>query len=241
MIDRIGPVRATPAQSTVAGLLANALGMCRWESDRLERLQARLVMGCRLDRRGRRFTEFQTAQLGKRDTGWTTWGRAEGREGGERTYDSPHIRYRDHDADARVTIALRLLGEDESPTLDNIARAIDEPARPLFLGRKACLPAVRLLMGFAEGRTVYDVLLGAPVDDAVHDGLAASGRATLRGARIDERVLFVLPGDEPCPAGFQPIRATERRDWPAGVHAGEIISFHGEVPRERLGSAASAS
>lgn len=241
MIDSIGPVRATPAISTVAGLLANAIGIYRWEPHRIERLQARLVIGCRLDRRGERFTEFQTAQLSKRDLGWTTWGRAEGREGGDRTYDSPHIRFREHDADACLTVAIRLLDEAEAPTLDDIAHALDEPARPLFLGRKPCLPASRLLVGVLDAPSVYDALLRAPLRDAMTPASPKSDSAAPHRTRVDERVLFVVPVDEPCPPGFRPVRATERRDWPAGVHAGEVISFHGEVPREHLGSTTQGS
>lgn len=231
MIDRLGPVRDTPSASTVTGLLANALGVCRWESARLDRLQDRLVFGCRLDRRGRRFTEFQTAQLGADDRGWTTRGRPEGRAGGANTYASPHIRERDHDADARVTVALRLLDADEPPTLDDLARALDEPARPLFLGRKACLPAAPLFAGFVDADTAHDALLAAPIADPV-----PAWRAPTRPP-VDASVLFVLPADEPCPPGFHASHACERRDWAAGVHAGDVPSYHGHVARERLTAA----
>lgn len=225
MVDSIGPVRATPAASTVTGLLANALGVRRWEPVRLARLQARLVFGCRLDRRGRRFTEFQTAQLSKDDVGWTTRGRIEGRKGGPDTYRSPHIRRRDHDADACVTVALRLLDSDEPPTLGDLARALDEPARPLFLGRKHCLPSGRLVVGLLDAPTVHDALLAAPLP-------GSGGTTTLR--RTDTRMLVVVPADDPCPEGFRPVRATERRDWTAGIHTGELLTYHGHVARERL-------
>lgn len=225
MIDRIGPVRATPATSTVVGLLANALGVYRWEADRLARLQERLVFGCRLDRRGERFTEFQTAKLEKRDVGWTTRGRVEGRAGGDATYDSPHIRLRDHDADACVTVVLRLRDADEPPTLDDLARALDEPARPLFLGRKPCLPSGPLAAGFVDADTVHDALLAAPFAGAVPND---------RPRRPDDRLLVVLPADEPRPPGFRDAHACERRDWPAGIHAGDLLTYHGDVPRERF-------
>lgn len=231
MVDRIGPARATPAVSTVAGLIANALGVCRWEVSRLARLQERLVVGCRLDRRGQRFTDFQTAQLGANDRGWTTRGRAEGREGGADTYKSPHIRYRDHDADACVTVALRLLDEPEPPTLDDVTRALDEPARPLFLGRKPCLPSGPLFLASVEAPTAYEALLCAPFGDP-----AESTRARRR-PRVDDRLLVVLPADEPCPDGFRTVRAAERRDWPAGVHAGAVTTYHGDVPRDRFAGA----
>ncbi|GJG89737.1 type I-E CRISPR-associated protein Cas5/CasD [Gemmatimonadetes bacterium T265] len=228
MIDRLGPVRDTPSASTVTGLLANALGVYRWEAARLDRLQERLVFGCRVDRRGRRFTEFQTAQLGADDRGWTTRGRPEGRAGGVNTYASPHIRERDHDADARVIVAVRLLAAAEPPTLDDLARALDEPARPLFLGRKPCLPAAPLFAGFVEAATVYDALLAAPIADSV-----PARRAPSRPP-VDPSLLLVVPAEEPCPPGFRATQACERRDWAAGVHAGDVTTFHGHVPRERL-------
>jgi len=232
MIDRLGPVRDTPSASAVTGLLANALGVYRWEAARLDRLQERLVFGCRLDRRGHRFTEFQTAQLGADDRGWTTRGRAEERAGGANTYASPHIRERDHDADARVIVALRLLDDAEPPTLDDLARALDEPARPLFLGRKTCLPAAPLFGGFVEAATVYDALLAAPTADPV-----PARRAPAR-APVDARLLVVVPADEPCPPGFRAAHACERRDWAAGVHVGDVTTYHGDVARARLTSSA---
>jgi CRISPR system Cascade subunit CasD len=228
-VDAIGPVRATPSASTLTGLLSNALGVQRWETDRLARLQARLVFGCRLDRRGQRFTEFQTAQLAKDDEWWTTRGRVEGRAGGDAAYDSPHLRYRDHDADACVTVAMRLLDADESPTLDDVKKALDEPARPLFLGRKACLPAGRLVLGVVESPSIHAALLAAP--------LPGLGDPAAR-QRIDDSMLVVLPSDEPCPDGFRAIRASERRDWVAGVHTGEILTFHGQLAREHVTPAA---
>lgn len=224
-IDAIGRIRDTPSASLITGLLANALGVRREETARLARLQERLVFGCRLDRRGHRFTEFQTAKLAKSDVGWTTRGYVEGREGGERTYDSPHIRYRDHDADARVTVALRLLDEAEAPTLDDLARALDEPSRPLFVGRKPCLPSGPLVVGFDDAPTVFEALHRAPGD-------AYTG--SRRAPRIDETMLVVLPADEPCPEGFRAVRANERRDWEAGVHAGQNVTWHGYVRASQL-------
>lgn len=225
MIDGIGPVRATPAASLLTGLLGNALGYYRWEGDRLARIQQRLIFGCRLDRRGTRLTDFQTAQLGAGDVGWTTRGRVEGRAGGAATYLSPHIRHRDYDADTCVTIALRLLDAGDRPTIDDLAHALDEPARPLFLGRKPCLPASRLLLGVIDAPTVFDTLLAAP--------LATAGEMVKRG-RTDPMMLVVLPADDPCPDGFRSARSTERRDWVAGVHSGEVLTFHGHVSREQI-------
>lgn len=223
MIDAIGPVRDTPSASLLTGLLANALGVRREEGVRLARLQERLVFGCRLDRRGERLVDFQTAQLGATDRGWTTWARVEGRAGGDATYDSPHIRYRTFNADACVTVALRLTEETECPTLEEVARALDEPARPLFLGRKPCLPSGPLLIGTLDAPTIWDALQHAlcePPEELM---------VRRRGARRDASVALVLPADELCPDGFHAVRACERRDWEVGMHAGEVVTYHGQV------------
>jgi CRISPR-associated protein Cas5/CasD subtype I-E len=135
-IDRYGVIRDFPAQSMLTGLFANALGW-RYEDVALDnRLQERLVFGARLEAISDRITEFQTAKLAKDDRGWTTRGVPEGRDGGDATYESPHLRYRDFLCDANVLVALRLVPAEEAPALDDLAAALDRPARPRFLARK---------------------------------------------------------------------------------------------------------
>src|SRR5207247_2465606 len=125
MVDAWGPVRDWPGASLLTGLLANALGWTRGMRIEHMRLQARLCFAVRLDRTGTRLRDFQTAQLMRDDTGWTTRGQPEGRAGGAGTYESPHIREREYFADSAVTVALALdpEHEHESPTLDAIAAA----------------------------------------------------------------------------------------------------------------------
>ena len=78
-IDNYGVIRTFPAASMLTGMLANALGWRRIERERHQRLQDRLVFAARIDREphGRlSMRDFQTAQLGKDDKGWTTRGDA---------------------------------------------------------------------------------------------------------------------------------------------------------------------
>lgn len=201
-IDNLGVIRDFPAQSMLTGLFANALGWRREEADAHDRLQARLVFGARLDRAGSRFTDFQTAELGKDDRGWTTTGQPEGRAGGEGTYKGQHLRYRDYHADAAVLVALRLEPADESPTLDTIAEALQRPARPLFLGRKPCLPAGPLFGGWVEAPDVLDALRAAPP-------LASNEQP---------RVLW--PAGEGELPGSRRIDLCDERNWTSGVHGG---------------------
>ena len=74
-VDNIGVTRWFPSSSMLTGLLANALGWDRTDGPRHQALQDRLVFAARIDREppgGVPLTDFQTAQLGARDRGWTT-------------------------------------------------------------------------------------------------------------------------------------------------------------------------
>lgn len=203
-VDARGPVGDFPAASMLTGLLANALGWRRGERERHARLQARLVFAARLDRPGTRLTDFQTAQLTQSDRGWTTRGAPEGRAGGAGTYNAPHIRFREYDSDKRVTVALRLDEADEAPTVDDLAAALDAPARPLFLGRKPCLPATRLLDRVVEKNGLLAALAASPPPDDADD---------------PPRVL--LPLSEAAEGtGDERRWVSDARDWRSGVHAG---------------------
>jgi CRISPR system Cascade subunit CasD len=218
MVDAYGVVRDFPAKSMVAGLLANALGWERYEADRHARLQERLVMGSARVGEGRRVRDFQTAKLEANDRGWTTRGRIEGRAGGAATYQSPHIRYRDADANTRVLVALRLESGEEEPGLDALAEALDRPERPLFLGRKPFLPSRRLRLGTVEAATIRDAL--------------AAGLALLEDAPEGDRdVRAQWPAAEGVPEGAIEQELTDERHWPAGVHAGLRRVAEGRVSR----------
>jgi CRISPR system Cascade subunit CasD len=162
-IDNQGVIRDFPALSMLTGLIANALGWDRGEDDLHNRLQQRLRMGTVLEpmtRRGvaARLVDFQTAELGAADKGWTTWGEPEVRGGGAGSYAGPHLRYRHYHTELTAWVVLHLQPADEAPTLDDIAAALDRPARPLFIGRKPCLPASRLVTGWQEAEHVLGAL-----------------------------------------------------------------------------------
>ena len=231
-IDNYGVIRWFPSASMLTGLLANALGLRRIERDRHQRLQDRLVFAARIDREpatGVRLTDFQTAQLSKKDQGWTTRGVPEGRDGGPKTYDAPHLRYRDYFADMRVSVALRLEPEEENPTLDDLATVLQEPARPLFIGRKPCLPSRSLIdeqgtRQFAEGDTALAALLAVPlVADTPHvDTIRAlwpdgEGRADITPSRS-----YML---------------TDQRNWTSGLHGGGRLVCEGAIEHGRFSTA----
>jgi CRISPR system Cascade subunit CasD len=213
-IDNYGVIRDFPSLSMVTGLLANALGWDRGNDDRHNRLQERLVMGARLDALGSRLIDFQTAQLGANDKGWTTRGVPEERAGGAGTYAGPHLRYRHYHADMNALLALRLQAADEVPTLDNLAAALDKPARPLFIGRKSCLPTDRLMAGWVEADNILEALQKAlpPVADKAR-AQWPEGEGHLPGQHHN-----------------QSLDVCDERNWTTGVHGGWRPVLEGVLP-----------
>lgn len=200
-VDARGVVSDFPGASMLTGLLANALGWRRSERARLDSLQSRLRFTARIDREGERLTDFQTAQLVQEDKGWTTRGAPEGRAGGAKTYQSPYIRRRDYDADKRVTVALTLDPAEEAPDLGALASALVAPARPLFLGRKPCLPA----------RPIFETTLDAT------DLLSALQQVPPPSAG-PTRTLLPIGMREPHDAT---VLVSDLRNWRSGVHGGQ--------------------
>lgn len=231
MIDANGPTRDLPLVSMVTGLVANALGWRRGDRDAHQKLQARIVMGARLDRAGSPLEDFQTAQLGAKDKGWTTHGIPEERGGGADTYKSPHIRRRHYRTDAFVTVALTLDPAELSPSLDEVAAALASPMRPLFIGRKSCLPSRPVLAEpILESPGVLEALASAPL---AHDDGPPTRR---RNGKLASRVRIALPR-RAWPASPTPLRAelvADTRDWIAGMHMGETRIGTFEIDRATL-------
>jgi len=234
MIDAIGPTLEFPIKSLITGLIANALGWRCAERERHQHLQERIVMGVRLDRPGAELLDYQTALLFENEQGWTTRGIPEGRKksssykrGRSGRNELTHQRYRYYRADARVIVALRLEPSEDPPTLEEVANALDHPARPLFIGRKTCLPSVPLIAGPpVEAESVLDALLKWPLAEA----LSEKG-----GGRVDfpteHRIKLVIPGRESTPPGpYRVMRIPDCRDWIAGVHAGESELYVFSLP-----------
>lgn len=145
VVDQHNKTDLFPYRAMLAGLVANALGLTRRDETELAALQARLRYAARRDRHGSLVVDYQTVDFDPAGPmastlGWTTHGALEQRKGGEAS-EGTHIRYRHYLADAIVTVALTLDPLDEEPSLRTVSEALRAPARPLFLGRKCCVPS----------------------------------------------------------------------------------------------------
>ena len=211
MVDTRGPTADAPAKSMLVGLLASALGWKRTMHAEHQALQERLVYACLWENGGPgpRLTDYQSARLGWRDRAWTTDGRGGGRGGGESKYENHHLRWREYHSDLRVAVVARLDRETERPTLDELAAALDRPARPLFLGRKCCPPTRPIFDGWVTA------VLGRNALEAIAP--ARAGRLTA-----------FWPEDEGG-RGTQAHVVTDERDWRSGLHGGTRTLWEGSV------------
>lgn len=211
-IDQVGPTRDFPAMSMLTGMIGNAMGWHWTETELHQALQDRVIFAACRVREGTLITDTQNVQLAK-DKAWTTWGVPEGRTG--LSYRYPHRRVRDYHADASVLIVVRVDPPDDEPDLEQIAVALDRPARPLFIGRKPCLPSAPLVPADASRWVTSDTAYGALCV------LAEKGEASA-----------LWPEDHGPRAGDAVDRiadCTDLRVWHTGLHGGSRRVVEGRV------------
>ncbi|WP_252737629.1 type I-E CRISPR-associated protein Cas5/CasD [Citreicella sp. C3M06] len=220
-IDHMGPTRDFPSLSAMTGLLANALGYERYQGTELQALQDRLIIGALTSRQGRRLTDNQNARVYDKEPGWTTYGQPESRNSGP-SYGNParhdqlgnqagrkwltHRRSREYLADHETRVVLRLEGVG-AVDLDDLRQALMHPARPLFIGRKTCLPTAPIFTGTLRAETVLDALraIGLP-GHALWPADAGDGAGT------------ASPQD--LPPGAMSHDLPDLRNWLSGLHTG---------------------
>jgi CRISPR system Cascade subunit CasD len=204
VIDQNGFTRRFPARSMLTGMLGNALGYDHRDADLLQALQERIEYAVREDHPGEPLSDYQTVDLSQdfMQTGWTTRGIAQGRAGAEATRQGTHIRLRDYLADAVYTVALALEPPNGNPDVGRLEAALRAPARPLFIGRKSCLPAEPIFLCCLHMESLRDAVIRAPL----------SKRA--EGQRF--RIWRSAAG--PQERGALPL--TDNRDWANQIHVG---------------------
>lgn len=218
VVDQQGVVQAFPALSMLTGLIGNALGWEHRDADRLAALQDQLRYASRADRRGELLEEYQTVDLGSdwmrpESAGWTTRGHIATRGGANAI--GTHQRYPQYWADSIHTVTIALNGEG-SPPLERVADALQEPARPLFIGRKCCLPAAPILLERAEGESAVGALAAVPRARRADPG-------PLPAWWCEDNAATSLPSDSRL------IPVTDERDWRSRVHVGRRFMREGLV------------
>ena len=218
MVDQEGVTRHFPAASMITGLLANALGWDHAQDDALNKLQERLRFATRLDRAGEPLLDFQTVDLGQDflvDTGWTTRGKPEKRVGA--SGKGTHLRYRHYWADRVCTVAMALEPPDSPPNLDDLAVALVSPARPLFIGRKHCLPLEPIFQGRMRAPTLKAAL------EQIEPHRKREGLS-------DDPLSACWPDDgEPADNQQRLLPVCDQRDWKNQIHCGRRLVKEGRI------------
>lgn len=230
IVDNLGVIQPFPALSMIVGLFGNALGWEHREHAALDELQARVRYAARCDRPGRLITDYQTVDLEQsflidKNTAWTTRGHVDERGKGAATRGT-HIRYRDYWADSVHTVAVALAPAEPAPTVRDLAAALNEPARPLFVGRKCCLPSRPLLLGVTDAPSALAALCRTPRADSdpVADG---------EPHRRLPAWWFAEEEGEGVPPQSRLLVVTDERDWRNQVHGGERPMRHGLIDPPR--------
>lgn len=232
-IDHVGGTRDFPALSMLTGLFANALGWDRSETRKHQDLQDRLIFAARRERDDYVgvLTDMQNVQdLAREKRGWTTRGKPEERGGG--SLGEIHRRQRDYHPDALVAVVITLSPPDGMPTLDELAEALDRPQRPLFIGRKPCLPSAGLRQRvsddtrFIAAETAHAALMSLPLLHAIEEkpeGAKPAGDIALRA---------LWPADEGPATGIgvdRTVALADRRNWISGLHGGTRTIVEGRI------------
>ncbi len=214
-VDAHGVIEEFPAQSMIAGLCGNALGYRHGDFDRLASLQARIQQASRIDVPGHALVDYQTVDLGQpfMREGWTTSGVVERRDGSASARLGTHQRWRHYWAGRIVTVAM-VIEPGDGPTTDEVYGALRQPARPLFLGRKCCIPAGPIALGWIQAKSVLDAMeISSPPAACVGPGVCAARWPAELGPRPLARR----------------IRITDERDWANQIHVGRRTVFEGPV------------
>lgn len=219
LVDRHGVTDRFPGTAMLTGLIGNAMGWHHRDAFLLQELQARLEYAARWDVAPRRMIDYHTVDLSQRkmcEPGWTTRGVPEHRAGGESARFGTHQRSRHYWMDGLMTVVLSL--KPGIPTLDEVVAALQRPARPIFLGRKTCLPSRPLLdpvTPVVEGEDLFGILQSVPLWNRA--GQPAAGK----------RVEACWPAELRMRGRGDVRRVFDLRDWPNQIPAGSRLRAEG--------------
>ena len=144
-----------PPKSQIVGLLANALGYDRQDIELQTNLQNRIEYAVRIDKEGVIETDYQTVD-GKL---LYKHARMEGSENFE-------IRQK-FNTDLScgiymVAIELSAAKKPSDVSLEDLWKAIENPARALFIGHKDCIPSMRIGLGIFEAESLEQLMAKIP-------------------------------------------------------------------------------
>jgi CRISPR system Cascade subunit CasD len=201
-VGEVRPSQGHPTKSAVLGLLAGALGVDRFDQAAHDALHQGLSLAVLVVAPGQPLRDFHTVEPPRHRRGV---GYATRREEvlALTPGDSPIVSERHYYCDARYAVGLRRRRTEGCPSLERIARALEQPVYVPYLGRKSCPPGLpfspRLIAARDVARALvrYLKLMGEVFRKA---GLAVPLPAPDRPLDLladeDDALLAPAPGDQ---------------------------------------------
>lgn len=191
--------------------------------EKTQRLQERILLASRWDIGPTAIVDYQTVYLGQpkmREAGWTTRGVPEHRDGSPSAKFGTHQRYRHYLANGVLTSVIALKSSNhEFPDISAVESALVRPARPLFIGRKACLPSSRILIGRYSGENILAILQKVP----------CSPRKEVTG---EELMAACWPAESNVDHIGEARQIFDMRDWRSQLHMGSRYVVEGFIKEE---------
>jgi CRISPR system Cascade subunit CasD len=226
IIDNYNKIQEFPALSMLTGLLGNALGYDHSEYEKLNELQNRITFASRQEIAGQRIVDYQSVDLSQNfmnmsEMGWTTRHKHDKREGGPSSKGT-HIRYRHYLADSIITVFLSLVPEDSEPEIEDLRNALKTPARPMFIGRKCCIPSTPILVNEIEQEDLIQALTNYPLFN----------RKTL-DEYTEKKTVFAQWSYKKHQKASRLLSIIDKREWKNQIHCGERLVRQGNLLLER--------
>lgn len=236
-----------PTRSQVCGMIGNALGLDRGRGEdmaRLNRLQSGTAFAALLLRAGQVWTDVQNARTpggfdssseriarGGRLTDHPDLlpGLIERNERAKKFMTKPVQREKQYLTGVHAIVALSPVADwPEEP--DSLATALRHPARPLWIGRKACPPSapVFFLTNPVQAQHGVSALIACLDDPLERESASMERKLPLLWEGGPEPGFS--PGGWTVEGGF-PTRVLDRRDWVRGIHTGESFLRRGTLDR----------
>lgn len=211
--EEFGPTMRHPAKSMIAGLIANAMGGHHTSPELTQKIQDTIEIASLELTRGKLVTDEQASQLDAKSIAFTTDGAGMERSGHEYSYRGSLRRKKEYLAGADYLVAVAASPE----LLAEMAEALRTTARPLFIGRRCCLPTRKVFHGLTQAESLVAALRADRIAEERSNGrklhLRWSGEQAGAPAGTSAMALMV----------------SDLRDWKTRLHGGSRPVFEGEI------------
>jgi len=127
-----------PSKSAIIGMIGNAMGLKKFDPKLVE-LEQKLELAIRIDREGTVIEDYHTIQKGSRSAN-------------HKFSDNPLLTTRTYLQNASFLVIVKSKTNDKS-YLESIANAFQNPKRPIYIGRKCCIPTKPVFQALKEQYT----------------------------------------------------------------------------------------